>query len=122
MCGRYAFTDIEDVYEARRILEEVAQRLGDEVVASVKTGEVCPTDNAVVVAQRPGGSRAEVMRWGYPIGGGLVINARSETLDEKPAFRRSLGVARCLVPCTGFFEWKAEGKDRKSTRLNSSHT
>ena len=113
MCGRYAFSDIDEIYEARRILEEVAQRLGDEQAAAVKTGEVFPTEQAVVVAQRPEGARAEAMRWGYPLSGKLLINARSETITEKPLFARSLGGGRCLVPCTGFFEWKTEGKQKQ---------
>lgn len=113
MCGRYAFSDIDEVYEARRILEEVVKRLGEEQAAAVKTGEVFPTEHAAVIAQQPGGSCADVMKWGYPIAGKLLINARSETLAEKPLFARSLSGGRCLVPCTGFFEWKAEGKRKQ---------
>lgn len=113
MCGRYAFSDIDDIYEARRILEEVAQRLGDEDAASVKTGEVFPTERAAVIAQRPNGTCATVMQWGYPLNGKLLINARSETLMEKPLFRKSLSGGRCLVPCTGFFEWKGEGRQKQ---------
>ena len=113
MCGRYAFSDFDDIYEARRILEEVARRLGDETAAAVKTGEVFPTERAAVVAQRPGGAHADVMQWGYPLNGKLLINARSETIAEKPLFRRSLSGGRCLIPCTGFFEWKAEGKRKQ---------
>ncbi len=110
MCGRYAFSDIDEIYEARRILEEVAKRLGDDPAAVVKTGEVFPSERAAVVAQRPGGAISDAMNWGYPVGGKLLINARSETVAEKPLFAQSLNGGRCLVPCTGFFEWKTEGK------------
>ena len=113
MCGRYAFSDLDDVYEARRILEEVVKRFGEEQAAAVKTGEVFPSERAAVVAQSPDGAGVDVMKWGYPIGGRLIINARSETLAEKPLFSRSLNGGRCIVPCTGFFEWKAEGKRKK---------
>ena len=122
MCGRYAFSDIDEIYEARRILEEVAQRLGEEQAAAVKTGEVFPTERAAVVAQRPGGASADVMRWGYPLNGKLLINARSETIAEKPLFARSLAGGRCLVPCTGFFEWKAEGKSKQKFLIRPEGT
>lgn len=113
MCGRYAFSDIDEIYEARRILEEVARRLGDEEASVVKTGEVFPTEHAAVVAQEPRGARTDVMQWGYPLNGKLLINARSETIAEKPLFRKSLMGGKCLVPCTGFFEWKTEGKHKQ---------
>jgi Uncharacterized conserved protein len=111
MCGRYVF-DIDEIFEACSILEEIAQRLGDQQAAAVKTGEVFPTERAAVIAQRPGGARADAMNWGYPLNGKLLINARSETMLEKPLFARSLSGGRCLVPCTGFYEWKAEGRHK----------
>jgi putative SOS response-associated peptidase YedK len=113
MCGRYSFSDIDEIYEARRILEEVAKRLGDEVVSTIKTGEVFPTEVAAVVTLRGEVTAAEAMRWGYPLNGKLLINARSETVSEKPLFARSMESERCLIPCTGFFEWKAEGKRKQ---------
>jgi putative SOS response-associated peptidase YedK len=122
MCGRYAFSDIDEIYEARRILEEVAQRLGDEQAAAVKTGEVFPTERAAVVAQRPDGAHAEAMRWGYPMNGRLLINARSETIAEKPLFARSIAGGKCLVPCTGFFEWKTEGKRKQKFLIRPEGT
>lgn len=111
MCGRYAFDDTKDIYEARKILEEIASRLGSGA-GSVKTGEVFPSEQAAIVAQTSATEfRPDVMRWGYPVSGAnrLVINARSETLLGTNMFRKSVLQKKCLIPCTGFYEWKSEG-------------
>jgi putative SOS response-associated peptidase YedK len=61
------------------------------------------------------------MRWGFvphwyktPIDGPLLINARAETIAEKPAFRAAVRERRCLIPATGFYEWT---KDAEGNRL-----
>ena len=57
------------------------------------------------------------MRWGFvphwyekPNGGPLLINARAETIAQKPAFRAACRARRCLIPVTGFYEWTRDGK------------
>lgn len=54
--------------------------------------------------------------WSKNIGPGL-INARAETVAQKPSFRQSLRNRRCLVPADGFYEWKKEGKKKKPYRI-----
>jgi len=105
MCGRYAFDDIEDIFEARTFLEEIVSNIGSEKAAAVKTGEVFPSETAAVLAQGIGHT---AFAWGYPLQGTkrIIINARSETVLDKPMFRKSLAKHKCLVACTGFFEWK----------------
>ena len=46
-----------------------------------------------------------------------MINARAETLAEKPSFKHLLGSRRCLVPAGGFYEWRAEGKRKVPMRV-----
>ena len=113
MCGRYAFDDIEEIFEVRTILEELAENVGSDKASGVKTGEVFPSETAAVIAQ---GRGASAMAWGYPLHSTsrLIINARSETLFDKPMFKKSIASNRCLVPCTGFFEWsKSSGAKHK---------
>jgi len=73
---------------------------------------VCPTTNVPVVTSESGQRQYRSMRWGFiphwykkANGGPLLINARSETIAEKPAFRAACRERRCLVVATGFYEW-----------------
>jgi putative SOS response-associated peptidase YedK len=77
---------------------------------------VCPTDNLAVVTASDGGRRLQAMRWGFiphwykkANDGPLLINARAETIAEKPAFRAACRERRCLIPVTGFYEWFRDG-------------
>ncbi len=72
---------------------------------------ICPTNQVAGVISDEG-RRLISMRWGFvprwykaPNDGPLLINARSETLAEKPAFRQACRERRCLIPATGFYEW-----------------
>ena len=99
MCGRY-FIDIGDA-ELSRLVSAAGRR------AAVKTGEIFPSDTAAVIANSRSLRPAVFpMRWGFERpGGGLVINARSETASQKPMFRESSRLRRCLVPASFYFEW-----------------
>jgi len=79
----------------------------------VPNHNVCPTMRIAVVAAEGEGRVYRPMRWGLvppwykkPTGGPLLINARSETIAEKPAFRAAARERRCLVPASGFYEWE----------------
>jgi putative SOS response-associated peptidase YedK len=109
MCGRYAIVLAGDGTLQRRFsLEE----LGDDATPHFN---VAPTQTLPVVT-RNSPNRVEMMRWGLIPSwakdmtiGSKMINARAETVAEKPAFRRPLRSQRCLVPASGFFEWKRDG-------------
>ncbi|WP_226779393.1 SOS response-associated peptidase [Oceaniglobus trochenteri] len=82
---------------------------------------ICPTDRVHVVSAQDGVRRLGAMRWGFlphwykaMNGGPLLINARGETIAEKPAFRAAVRLRRCIVPASGFYEWT---KDEAGNRL-----
>lgn len=84
----------------------------------VRRFNIAPTQTAPVIAYDP--PQGVTFRWGLiphwskdeKIGYSM-INARAETLLEKPAFRKLVGTRRCLVPADGFYEWKKEGKKKQ---------
>lgn len=82
---------------------------------------ICPTNLVHAVYTVEGQRRLVAMRWGFlpqwykaENGGPLLINARAETIAEKPAFKAACRERRCLIPATGFYEWT---KDAEGNRL-----
>lgn len=105
MCGRYTLsTPGEAVAE---LLELAA------VPRLAPRYNIAPTQETAVVRLMAGRRELSELRWGLvpfwaadPAVGSRMINARSETAADKPAFRSSLRRKRCLVPADGFFEWR----------------
>ncbi|GGC46735.1 DUF159 family protein [Siccirubricoccus deserti] len=81
-----------------------------------------PTQDALVVRRHPetGARHLDALRWGLvprwakdASGAAKMINARSESIAEKPAFREAFARRRCLVTADGFYEWRSEGKAKQ---------
>lgn len=109
MCGRYSFSASPEQLNARYELPQPALALEPRY-------NVAPTQTMPVVLSQEGERQAELMRWGLiPFftkelaKAKPLINARAETLGAKPSFRRALAARRCLVPATGFYEWRKDG-------------
>lgn len=107
MCGRYTLTVLPQL-----LAEEFEL---DELESLRPRYNIAPTQSAPVVRLAGGDERRELVmhKWGLippwakdPTIGNRMINARAETAAEKPAFREAMKRQRCLVPCTGFYEWK----------------
>ncbi|SNS97637.1 SOS response-associated peptidase [Antarctobacter heliothermus] len=114
MCGRFAITLPPDA------MAQLFQAVPSNDLPEVPNYNVCPTTQIHAV-MADDGRRLVSMRWGFlphwykaPNGGPLLINARAETIAEKPAFKAACRERRCLIPCTGFFEWT---KDMDGNRL-----
>ena len=102
MCGRFTVRDV--------------QQIQDEYGSSIKANfNVSPSQDVLVLTNREGGStQPETMRWHYspswakePMN---LINARSETLREKPSFKMA---ERCLIVADGWYEWLREGESKE---------
>ncbi len=74
------------------------------------TGDIRPSEMAMIIRRGSSGVEAGDLSWGYPSKnqGGLLINARAESLHEKPMFCDDVMNRRCLVPASGFYEWDRE--------------
>lgn len=111
MCGRFTLAS-----PGEALAEEFDL---DAVPDAVPRYNIAPTQPVLVVRARTTGRRAEPMKWGiaFPAAKGrrptLLINARAETLGERPAWKDALWRRRCLVPADGFYEWKDEGDRRQ---------
>jgi putative SOS response-associated peptidase YedK len=107
MCGRFSF-----VAEDAIILERFGIRVR---TAIYKARYNCaPTQNLAVISNDLPGE-IQLYRWGLIPSwakdasiGNRLINARAETLTEKPSFKNAFRNRRCLVPATGFFEWQRD--------------
>ena len=116
MCGRYSL--IAEIGELAVRFEFDAYGL-----AQAARYNIAPTQ--MVLAVRSGDPRqASYMRWGLiPSGtrnspsGAPMINARAETVAERPSFRSALKSRRCLIPANGFYEWKRDGAGRRPVRI-----
>ena len=115
MCGRY-YVDDETAREIEKLVRDLDRRLKME-----RTGDVFPSQNAIILKGEGNHLAAEQMRWGFPgfEKGKLLINARAETALERPTFRESVQDRRCIIPARGFYEWnKSKEKftfERKET-------
>lgn len=113
MCGRFTLMD-----SGQLVLDEFG-------LPALPEGyrpryNAAPGQPVLVVREGKAVRSAAMFRWGLvpswakdPKIGHKMINARSETLRERPAFRRAFERRRCAVPADGFFEWKREGRAKR---------
>ncbi len=109
MCGRFIVDSDE-----REITRTFQIKLTEATVQP--SYNVAPTQPVLTVVQRDGQRILTAMRWGLiPVWakdmriGSKMINARAETVAEKPSFKRLLKSRRCLIVADGFYEWHKDG-------------
>lgn len=107
MCGRYSLATFQDQLAAEFDLIDVERIEPRYNIAPTQTAPV------VRVTGKEGNRLLGALRWGLvpfwakdPAIGNRMINARSEGVESKPSFRAPFKRQRCLIPTTGFFEWK----------------
>jgi len=112
MCGRYSIVMTPD---------EMRGQFGyPELPNFPPRYNVAPTQPIPLVRLWEGRRQFTLMRWGLlpswvkdPKAFTLLINARADTVNDKPAFRNAMKYRRCLIPADGFYEWKREGTSKR---------
>jgi putative SOS response-associated peptidase YedK len=114
MCGRYRLS------RRKQIVEEYFDAVSEEPDWTPRYN-IAPTQPVATVRQAGSRRVLSSMRWGLVPSsatdisiGSRLINGRSETLLEKPAFRESFQDRRCLIPADGFYEWKKAGRRKQA--------
>lgn len=109
MCGRFAQIEPVDVIAQRLQIDEVL------VTRTAPRYNVCPGQDVVALVHSPN-KRLIELRWGLipywvkdPSTFKPLINARVETVVQKPSFKKAFFHTRCILPASGFYEWKKEG-------------
>jgi putative SOS response-associated peptidase YedK len=109
MCGRF------DLHLPRELLAEI---FGINIVQEIKPRyNIAPSQQVPVIRSHVDGTRSlDLLKWGLipswakdPHIGYRMINARTETVNVKPSFRKALKYRRCIIPANGFYEWREVG-------------
>ncbi|MDO9028550.1 MAG: SOS response-associated peptidase [Candidatus Roizmanbacteria bacterium] len=116
MCGRFSLKSTMKAIEEEFSIEQV-----DFVIEP--RYNIAPTQNVAVIVQDET-RKLTTFRWGLipswakdPIIGNRMINARAETISEKPGFKTALKKRRCLILSDGFYEWKKTVEDKIPTYI-----
>ena len=124
MCGRFV-----GAFSAELLMEEMTEALAgaNMTFALVDDGQLfapnyntAPTHTVPILRHEESVVVVDPMQWGLvpswskdPSIGSKMINARSETITEKPSFRQSVPGRRCIIPMSGFYEWDRTDPKRK---------
>ncbi len=123
MCGRFTYQMTwKQLHDLLEEFASVIDDIGEGVTKHPARYNISPTQPIIVIFENhdTGGRReARLMRWGLvpawvkdPRDFSLIINARVETILEKPSFRGGMQHHRCLIPASGYYEWRT-GPDGK---------
>ncbi|SDX11123.1 Putative SOS response-associated peptidase YedK [Marininema mesophilum] len=118
MCGRFTLTaNLKEIVERFQVEEH-------GIEAHLPRYNIAPSQEVPVILMEEEQRKLVSMRWGLiprwakdPSIGNRLINARSESLTQKPAFRRSFQRYRCLVPADSFYEWKKVDGTKQPMRI-----
>lgn len=112
MCGRFTLTTADYVSVAQALDADFNVAL---MAAYQPRYNVAPSDPHWIVCLEPERDRPQLSQgtWGFPSPRGPMINARSETMHQRPTFRDAVWTARCGVVADGFYEWSGPRRARQ---------
>lgn len=124
MCGRYnLITDAAGLITAF----EIGRQLVDPVLLRPRFN-IAPSQDVPIIRMNGGVRELVPARWGLvpswaktPKSDFATINARAETVADKPLYRTAFKSRRCLIPATGFYEWQPGGKQKTPMHIHRPH-
>ena len=118
MCGRFV-----SKAEKKQIEKEFNVKIADDDLTAPRYN-IAPTQTIAAIAEIENARELSSFKWGLiphwakdDSIGSKLINARAETLREKPSFREAFAGRRCIIPASGFFEWQKQAKGAKPARF-----
>lgn len=115
MCGRYQFSTAE-YEEFGQIVRSAERRAHRSELNFMTVGDICPTQIAPVMIRNGSRIVGDFQTWGMKRFGKTIINARAETVTEKPMFRANILAQRCVIPAAAYYEWDS-GKHKYCFRI-----
>lgn len=110
MCGRFLFSlDIDEVMKSYKVSENLFN--------NIEKGEKFPGTNIPVILNQENNLVLNDIYWGIKYGSKNIINARFETVEEKPLFKGLLQTSRCIIPASSYYEWKLKGKSKEKMEI-----
>lgn len=102
MCGRFYVDD-----DTAREIEKTIRQIDEKMRKGKRTGDIHPTETAMVITAQNHEMVLDDMKWGMPKinDSGVVINARAESVLERKMFREDILKHRIIIPASGFYEW-----------------
>lgn len=118
MCSRYYLTE-DFLSDLEHILKDLDVKLRQPL--PVSASDIRPAMSAPIIYSEAGQWIMTRSKWGFqgPKGSGIIINARAETVMEKPMFREAAASRRCLIPASGFYEWDVSKNKIRFTAENN---
>lgn len=122
MCGRFTITiDLEDLREYLVDHYDITELKSE---FELPRYNIAPTQDVITIINDGSKNRVGLLKWGLipPFAkdekiGASMINAKSETLMEKPSFRSSFQTKRCVILADSFYEWKREENKKTPMRI-----
>ena len=119
MCGRY-YIDTNWLDEIGNVVYSFD--IDWKICKEQFQGDILPTNTAPIIEKTEHGLQLSLCKWGFHLqkGKNLVINARAETVLDKPSFSNGIWYHRIVIPASGFYEWNRLKEKNTFTRSNAS--
>lgn len=111
MCGRYLLAmEIDEIVKSYNVK--------DKILDDIEIGEKFPGTNIPIIIMKNGEPLLRNAHWGIKYLNKNIINARFETVEEKPLFKGLLEYKRCIIPASSYFEWHQKGRTKEKMEIS----